>query len=327
MTGPRWATWSNDPVGEAASRDLLWANESAVRAVVAGFFASAGADPGVLLGPLSILVAGVGTGARAFDGRLRQPGLGQKRPRGFVSEQEIPPAASFAVPCAILAAALAQAYDGQRTLGPVLKAGVDTALRAGAGRRAEVLRKLGGGGALAFADPSLKRAILHAAGSSAGGLLTPTDLSTLPSGIDRNAVARTDLSDWFECPWAGVSVAPGIRGSQRTIVVGAIDGTGGFAAAAYARVTEGIHIDDLELVAPKAAEPVRRGLARIAPGTELFSPVPVAIRIVGGVPVNLVIEPDDSLLSREHIERPRICLSRDRSTRQAHVDSTVERSS
>ena len=64
---------SNDPIAEEAALAQLSQGGSAVGAVLAGFFAAAGGYSGVLLSPLTVLVAGIGTGGRAFDGRLRQP--------------------------------------------------------------------------------------------------------------------------------------------------------------------------------------------------------------------------------------------------------------
>src|SRR4051812_9922053 len=115
---------SNDPLAEEAAQAQLAQGGSAVGAVLAGFFAAAGGYSGVLLSPLSILVAGIGTGGRAFDGRLRQPGLGTKRPRGFLPDEAIPIAARVAVPAGVAAAAVANAYDGAKSLGSMVKHGI-----------------------------------------------------------------------------------------------------------------------------------------------------------------------------------------------------------
>jgi methylmalonyl-CoA mutase cobalamin-binding domain/chain len=77
---------------QAAATDLLRAG-NAVDAVVGAVLAVAAAEASVLLGPLSVLVAGRGAGARAFDGRVRQPGKGAPRPRGFKDGESIPDAA------------------------------------------------------------------------------------------------------------------------------------------------------------------------------------------------------------------------------------------
>src|SRR5262245_50858028 len=100
---PRSAAVANDPAAEDAASDYLLSGGSAIGAVLAGYFAAAGAYAGVLLGPLTVLIGGTGMGARAFDGRLRQPGLGTKRPRGFLPEETIPDAARIGVPTGVAA--------------------------------------------------------------------------------------------------------------------------------------------------------------------------------------------------------------------------------
>src|SRR5580693_5893890 len=90
------ATASEGSAAEAASAMLVKGN--AVDAVVAGVFAAAGAGASVLLGPVQIVFGGAGLGLRAVDGRVRQPGKGAPRPRGFTPEQTVAPAARVGVP-------------------------------------------------------------------------------------------------------------------------------------------------------------------------------------------------------------------------------------
>ena len=59
---------------EEAAQHILAEAGTAADALIAGFFAAAGARPGVLFSPVQTLIAGPGVGARAFDGRARQPG-------------------------------------------------------------------------------------------------------------------------------------------------------------------------------------------------------------------------------------------------------------
>ena len=90
----------------SATRDALASKGSAVDAVLAGFFAEAGANPDVLLAPFSALVVGTGAGERAFDGRAVQPGKGIDRPRGLLPG-EVPQAVHHvAAPRTIAAIAL-----------------------------------------------------------------------------------------------------------------------------------------------------------------------------------------------------------------------------
>src|SRR5580704_8331081 len=118
----RAAAASEAHVAEAA-REVL-GRGNAVDAVVAGILMAAAESPGVLLGPVQLLAGGSGAGLIAFDGRVRQPGLGAQRPRGFLSSEEIPEAARVGVPAlpAALATALASlgAFTLLRAAGPAL---------------------------------------------------------------------------------------------------------------------------------------------------------------------------------------------------------------
>lgn len=312
MTALRAAGLSNDVVAGEAADECLLSGGSAVAAVLSGFFAAAGAYSGVLLGPLSVLVAGVGGGARAFDGRLRQPGHGVKRPRGFVEGEPIPPSAYVAVPGAIAAAAVALAYEGQGGLGPLVRHGIQRAERAGAETRAELLKVVRGQGAQAFADSAFVRPLLHVGGASEGGLLTSTDFAQLTASIDQQAVAHSSDEAWFETPWASEMEGdnlPNIDGNQ--IVVVAFDSRGVAAAASFLRVREGVSLDAMELVAPRAAIPVRRGITRVVPGTSIACPVSVAIQIEGGRPTTVVAAPGKRRLDGELLQRPELRVRRD----------------
>lgn len=184
----------NQPIAVQAAQEFLLSGGSAVGAVLSGFFAACGAHAGILLGPLSILIAGIGSGVRVFDGRLRQPGLGTKRPRGFLNEHEIPPAARVAVPQFIAAAVVAQAYDGGGPITEVLKRGIRQARQVGSEARAEVLQSIRGQGAKAMSSPSVARPLLHIAGISEGGLLTSADLAAV-SDLDFAARSHPTVPD------------------------------------------------------------------------------------------------------------------------------------
>src|SRR5687768_2202438 len=137
----RSAAIANDPVADEAAQEYLLSGGSAVGAVLSGFFAAAGAHSGVLLAPVSLLIAGIGAGARAFDGRLRQPGRGTKRPRGFKATDPIPDAARVSVPTGVAAVLVAHAYDSGQKLGSIMKAGISRAERVGAEGRAGLRRR------------------------------------------------------------------------------------------------------------------------------------------------------------------------------------------
>lgn len=289
---------SNDPLAEEAAVAQLGQGGSAVGAVLAGFFAAAGGYSGVLLSPLTLLVAGIGTGGRAFDGRLRQPGLGTKRPRGFLPEETVPQAARVAVPAAVAAAAVANAYDGAKSLGSLVKHGILRAERAGADGRAEVLARVRSVGQTALGEQTFMRPFLRLAGPSEGGLVTPADFTNITDIDHAASTRRVADSDYLEAPWSeawGQEPLPPELGIGA--VVCAVDVRGVFAAAAYFRPSDGLELDDLALLAPYVAIPTQRGVPRQQPGSALPSPAPIAVRCnAEGVPVEVCAEPGSGSL-------------------------------
>lgn len=319
MSASRFAALSNDPVAEQVAAEVLLGGSSALSAALAGFFASSGANPGVLLGPLSILVAGVGSGVRAFDGRLRQPGLGTKRPRGFRQGDRIPEAAYVAVPSAVAAAAVALAYDDERSLGAVVRFGIQTAQRAGAELRAQLLQVVRGMGAAAFADPAFVRPLLHVAGASEGGLLTPTDFASAPTEIDFAAIEHAEAPSWFEPPWA-MDFEPKDAVPLRTVprgqtVVITFDARGVAAAVGFQRCGDGVGIEGTELEAPRAAKPVLRGVTRVTPGERLATPASMAICFDSGRPMAIAASPSVPRMAQAQLLAPQLEIRRDPSTR------------
>ncbi len=261
-------------VEEVAASELV-RSHSAVAAVVAGYFAAAGAHPGVLLGPVTLLVAGVGSGGRVFDGRVRQPGLGARRPRGFV-EQAVPVAAKVAISTSIPAMTVALAYDRRATLTAVARAGARAALGAGSPARARLLERVAEVGPAALSDSSVVRPMLHLASPSEGGLLTPADF-TAAADLVLDARERTTATGVvLEPPWADVKPEP-MAGNGTRHGICAVDAEGVYAALAYECLEEGLEVAALGLVAPLVAVPVRRGTPRVAPGTRLPASAPLAI--------------------------------------------------
>ncbi|MFC1641334.1 hypothetical protein ACFL5O_01410 [Myxococcota bacterium] len=269
---------ANDPVAEQAARELLAAGGSAMGAVLCGYFAAGGAYAGVLLGPMTVLVGGLGSGVRAFDGRVRQPGRGAKRPRGFAVEDTIPDAARVGVPTGVAAALVAHAYDTGKNLGSVLRAGLEHARQAGASVRVGLIQQILSVGVGALASPGFVRAMLRVAGPSEGGLLTPSDFVPMPE-VDYPAVERLGLGGLVsEAPWAGdfgESELP--RGRGEGFAICASDGRGGLAVLCYRRVSDGLVLNELELEAPLLAVPVRRGQTRVSPGRPLPAPAPAVL--------------------------------------------------
>src|SRR5579862_9799569 len=132
------AAVASSPEVLAAAEELL-RKGNALDAAVAGVFAACALSPGALLGPVQILVGGAGSGLRALDGRVRQPGIGAPRPRGWQEGEEIPDAARVGAPWLPATLAAAIASGGSATFAQVL--GPAVALAKGS-PRAEVLAKI-----------------------------------------------------------------------------------------------------------------------------------------------------------------------------------------
>jgi gamma-glutamyltranspeptidase/glutathione hydrolase len=313
---------ADDPVAAEAAEDVLLSGGSALGAVVAGYFAAAGAHSGVLLSPLTLLAAGAGLGARAFDGRCRQPGLGTKRPRGFKEEEEIPEAARVAVPAALTAVIVALAYDEQAKVSRLVRSGIKRARDSGAEARADVLERVRAVGAGVVSESVFTRPLLHVAGESNGGVLTPTDLRSI-TGVDAAAVTYDAAeSRWIVAPWALADDAPETVPEAYGIGQGicAIDVKGLFAVLSYRRVMSGIAVDELEAEAPPLAVPVLRGVTRVAPGSPLAAPAPIAIRVdANGAPVEVVSASSAARPTPEALASAKLRLRWDEITRRAQV--------
>jgi gamma-glutamyltranspeptidase/glutathione hydrolase len=312
---------ADDPVAAEAAEDVLLAGGSALGAVAAGYFAAIGAHSGVLMSPVTVLAAGAGLGARAFDGRCRQPGLGARRPRGFKEPAEIPPAARVAVPAGITAVIIALAYDEQAKVGRLLKAAIRRARDSGADSRAELLERVRAVGAGAITEAAFVRPLLHAAGESAGGVLTATDLRSI-ADVDNSAAVREEGgARWVVAPWAldpAPEPVPEEIGTGHAIC--AVDVRGLFAVLSYRRVMSGIGIDELEMEAPPIAVPVLRGVTRVAPGGSLPAPAPIAIRTdEAGAPLEVVAAPSSSGPTRHALAGAKLRIRWDAASRRVEV--------
>jgi gamma-glutamyltranspeptidase/glutathione hydrolase len=305
---------ASDPVAQEAAEDFLTAGGSATGAVLSGFFAAAGAHAGVLWGPLSLIVSGVGLGARAFDGRLIQPGLGHKRPRGKKQGDPVEDAARVPVPGAVAAALVAHAYDGGQRLGTVMKPGLSRARQSGATGRHELLTRIRAAGAAAMGETSFVRELLRVAGPAQGGQLTAQDFTTR-EGIDHEVLREESAGETvLRAPWAGeVARSDEVVGRGAAII--AIDQRGGAAALAYRRVNDGFVLDAMDLELPLGAAVVEHGVPRVKPGTRLRSPTPIEIAVRDDLPIEVRALPAALDCSELEVE-PRLVLRRDPATRR-----------
>jgi gamma-glutamyltranspeptidase/glutathione hydrolase len=264
------AASASDPSARDAAQAALEAGGSAIDAVLSGFFAAAGANPAVLFAPAVALVVGIGAGARAFDGRSAQPGTGAARPRGFVAGASIPEAARVSAPRAVGMAALLHATRGRVRFADVVRPGVAAAQAVGEKRRAELLRRVASMGALALRG-DFARAAVDAAGPVAGGLLTAEDLELAPAEADATASPLDDAASALAPPWA-----PADDAATSTRVVLAGDARGLLAAIAFTPPADPFPVAGAEVALARGAVPVLRGVTRVAPGTPLEAPAPIA---------------------------------------------------
>ncbi|HEV8246281.1 MAG TPA: hypothetical protein VGP93_10960 [Polyangiaceae bacterium] len=309
MNRQRAGLLASDPAVTEPAQAELAASDSAVAAVIAGYFVAVGLHPGVLLAPLTLLVAGVGQGGRAFDGRCLQPGRGAKRPRGLLPNAEVPPSGRAALSTSVAALAVALAYDAELSLAPLLRSGIHAAEKADASSRASLLSRIAAVGPAALTEPSFVQTILRVASASQGGLLTPADFAP-PKTLDQLTVERPlGRAIWLEAPWASEPSAPDSEhGAGHAII--AIDAQGRFAALAYRILDTGLFVSELGVTAPFAAVPVRRGIPRIAPGRRLPCPAPIAFVRQASSIVSVLAEPRAARLGKS-VSRQRLSLGRD----------------
>jgi hypothetical protein len=276
------AAVGSERIAQEAAQAYLQAGGDAVGAVVCGFFAAAGQAPGVLLGPLGLVIAQVGVGVRAFDGRQRQPGLELRRQRGLGPDESAPLAARAAAPGSIAALLVALRYGQTMSVPKVLAAGLAIAKQAGAERRTAVLDQIARLGASALSAPGIARELIHVAGPSEGGALTMADLAATPD-VDQpaRAAGTKRVAPWAEERLEAKQASAEDWEAQAARQQGlcACDARGGFAALCYDDATAGLQVDALELLLPLNATPPRRGLPRVAPGRFLPAPAPISIEL------------------------------------------------
>jgi gamma-glutamyltranspeptidase/glutathione hydrolase len=255
---------------------------TAVDGLVAGVLALAASRAEVLLGAATILLGGTGEGLHVVDGRARQPGLDAPRPRGFVEGAVVPDAAGIAAPGLPSALALAHAGRGERTLLELARLAVADA-KGTEKSRVDAIVAFGRSGTAFLRTGAIRDALLSACARSLGGVLTAADLDDAardvidPQGVELGA--RT----WSVAPWTSLlDEAPGEARDEDASpspveIVAVVDGRGTFALAAVVVAARSLALEGVGLAAPLLAEPVRRGIPRVAPGKPLPMSAPIAL--------------------------------------------------
>jgi hypothetical protein len=275
---------SSHPLAAEYGERALETGDSALEAVLTGFFAAAAAEASVLFGPLSLLAGGTGEAGRAYDGRVRQPGLLGKRPRGYLPGQQPGPAARVAVPMGIAALAVSTSYHGQVSLGACCRSAITLARQQGATGRAELLSHVGGLGARALSETGVQRAWISQFGPVQAGQITSADLRP-PTGLD---VLAADRGDELQLPWTTKAPEEAEAGVPHAIV--AVDARGLFVGLQFTMLDSSVELVGYEVTVPLLAEPVWRGVPRIAPGTPLGSVSPLRLVREAGAVVRIEAE-------------------------------------
>lgn len=267
---------ASDPRAGEAIESIVASGGNAVDAVLGGFLAAAATRPGVLLGPICAMVGGVGVGARLFDGRVCQPGKEAPRPRGFRQDEPIPPAARAAAPRSLATLALVHAYGAARPMSALARPAIAAAKKAEAPERAALLDAVSRQGALALVGSDTLRALLRVAGPTAGGLLSEADLRGARPGDAALTFLRVGTDGLELAPFAAAE-ANGEVARRRTEILVAADGRGKVAALAFCPDDDGVEVPELGVTLARDAEPIRRGVPRVTPGTVRAMAVPIAI--------------------------------------------------
>lgn len=252
-------------------------NMNAVDAVICGVLVAAARSPGVAMGSVQLSVGGPGTGFHAVDGRVRQPGFGVPRPRGFEDIRDIPAAARVAVPT--FAPALAGTLGTFGTWTATQAANLAMPF-AGKSARTAWLKLFGHRGGTLLVGTDIGQAVLVAGGRLAGGVVTQEDMLRATTEVRASEATNLGGDAWLHTiPW-GEAGEEDLNYSQ---VVAAVDGRGTFAVATFEDRQDGVYVAELDMHLPGLASPVLRGVPRVRPGQTLGARAAQGILVRAGV--------------------------------------------
>jgi hypothetical protein len=152
----------------------------------------------------------------------------------------------------------------------------ELALANGYKRRAEWIKRVAVGGALALRDKSFVRAVLDVCGRVEGGVLTAEDFEAVDAVMTKPAIVGDALVLEQNAHQSEVSLS--------TIVLCACDARGVIAVMHCAYDSSAIEVPELELAVSKLGVPVRRGVSRVRPQTRLSIGAPMCILSNGPIP-------------------------------------------
>lgn len=190
--------------------------------MLASYFALAGATPWGLLAPVTLLVAGSGTGVRAVDGRARQPGLGVERPVRYNDDASAPLIARASASATPAAIAMAASMFGRESLVKLATLGARIARKQGARERAALLTRFGSAKAWVLQDRAFLAELAERVPRFEGALLQPADLAiegadALPCEPTLSlAGVRLALPPWHELAAPSASLSPATGPSPAT---------------------------------------------------------------------------------------------------------------
>ncbi len=273
-TAPRSgrAVLTNSPASQEAAAETLKTGGSALDAALAGFFAEAAVAPWALLAPITIVVAGSGSGVRLLDGRARQPGQNVERPVRYSSLAEAPDFALAAVPTTVAAVSLAATMFGMTTLPKLVGPAVRLAKKQGAPERAALISRVGSAKAWAMQDKGFLGEIAERVPRFEGALLQPSELA-----IERVDVLATELTERL----AGVPAMvppwhdPTRKAPGRLVIL--VADRGALAGLIVERPSRTVALFDGEVEWPAVASPLLKGVVRVRAGTPVPMTAPLAV--------------------------------------------------
>lgn len=266
------AVLTSHPAAQEAAAESLRLGASAIDAALTGFFAAAGATPWALFAPVTIVVAGSGSGVRLLDGRARQPGQGVERPVRYATLDQAPAFARVAASSTVAATSLAASMFGQKTLRQIVAPGVKLAKKHGAKQRAALLDRVGAARAWAMQDKDFLGEVAERVPRFEGALLQPSDLM-----IER--VEVTPLEPTTKLAGAPAVVPPWHDPDHRAAghLVVLVADRGSLAGLVVEQPPLGVALYDGEVELPALAAPPLKSVVRVKAGTSLAMSAPIAV--------------------------------------------------